>query len=330
MTNSSEKVQIQFWKLKTFNEKLNASIGFLKQYWQPLLKANAVIAGPLFILGMGFILFYFNVFLQNVRLLDSLEDNQIFYMFGQLFLYVFIGGILYIFSLLGIILVTLEFIHITQTKPSEIHNLKLIFKNARKKALKMIGHLILIGLIYYLVNVGVQIVGLILALIPIFGVFASLGLQIAAYLLFYSFIYLAVPMIYYEKFSFSKMFKQVRAMLRLNFWPTSGMYLGTKAIQFILANGVFPPLLGLFFWYFFQEIRKTSITEEPFAIIEQHKMVFILSMIVIFIMSLLNTASNIFHVVTSAVQYHSLKEQQTGSHLRQQIQNFENLTRRND
>lgn len=328
MTNSNENIKIQFWKLKTFNEKLNASIGFFKQYWKPLLKANTVIAGPLFVAGMGLILFYFNVFLQNATLLDKLNDNQVLYMIGQLFFYVFIGGLLYIFSLLGIILVTLEFVRITQTKPSEIHNLKLIFKHAKRKALKMIGNLMLIGLIYYLVNIGIQLLGIILALIPIFGIFASIGLQIAVYLAFYGFIYIAVPMIYYETFSFSKMVKEARSILRQNFWPTSGMYLGTKAIQFILANGLFPPIFGAIFWYLFNKIKHFP-TDDPTTFFIQHKIIFIWVMVLIFILSLFNTASNIFHVVTSAVQYFSLKEKHLGTHLRQQIQNFENLTKDN-
>lgn len=329
MTNLNATAQIQFWKLKTFNEKLNASIGFLKQYWKPLLKANAVIAGPLFILGMGLILFYFNVFLQNITLFQGFEEDEIVYMILQLFLYVFVGGFLYMLSLLGIILVTLEFVYLAQTKPSEIHNLKLIFKNARKRALKMLGNLLLIGLIYYVLNVVVQIVGLILVFIPVFGAFASIGLQVGLYVLFYAFIYLAVPMIYYEKLSFSKMMKEVEQMLRMSFWPTSGMYLGTKAIQFILANGLFPPIFGLLFWYFFDKIRAMSI-DDPSAFITQHKMIFVWVMVLMFILSLLNTASNIFHVVTSAVQYFSVKEEYKGNHLKQQIQNFENLTKVNE
>ena len=120
MNRFTNSTKIPYWKLTTFNEKLNASIAILKENWKPILKANAVIAGPLFIIGVGLILFYFNVFLQNITLQTMSPSGQ---MVWQLFLYFFIGGFLYGLSLLSIVLVTLEVVRLQKDDPENMGNL---------------------------------------------------------------------------------------------------------------------------------------------------------------------------------------------------------------
>lgn len=317
MQNLNETYQIRFWKLKTFNEKLNASIGFLKNFWKPLLRANLAIAGPLFILGVGIILFYFNVLLQNLVLESTSDFGTIFL---SLFFYIFLGGILYGFSFLTVILVTFEVIHLQQHDIKNMNNLSLIFKNIRKKFWKLAGVMFLLVAIFF---VGYMIVGMIsipLTFLGVFGALLMFPMQIALYLVIYSFSYVLLPMAYFEKNSLSVIIRKAKHFLEGNFWQTSGMYLGSKAIQYVIANGILIPIIISIYFYI---ISRVDLYAERFDSINENKLLFSLGMILLFLYLLFNLATNIFHVITSVVQYMSLKEQKESTYIFQQIENFE-------
>lgn len=320
MTNSTINQKIQYWRLKTFNQKLNATIELLKRHWKPLLRANAIIAGPLFIIGTGLILFYFNVFVQQITFQTTDDVGSLFF---QLFIYLFIGGLLYGTALLSMVLVTLEVIRLSKEEPENIDKLSLIFRNVRKQFLPFVGIMIAFVFLIFIGNFLIALLSIPLAALTLgIGSILLFPIQLGFQLIAYGFLYILLPMAYFENQSFSVNFYKSKEYFKSHFWQTAGMYLGSKGIQFVLVTGLSLPLFIALLSFIIQSLNSQA---GDIGLMAENKWIFNVFMIILFLYLLLNLASQIFHIITSAVQYLSLKEEEEGEHVFEQIATFESV-----
>lgn len=320
MTDLTKQKTIQFWKLKTFNEKLNASIGFLRIHWKPLLKANLVIAGPLFVIGIGTLLFYTQIFIQKIIIgTPNNEMNEVFSLFSK----VAISGLLYALALSAVSLVTFEYARMAQIDSPDRFDPKKIFKKCRKKFWRLFGAGALAVGAYYMIALVTNAMSMVFVMIPYVGIILFGIIQFGMMAFFYSFLYIYLPMTYFENGGISKLFKKTRQFLSRDFLSTAGMYLGNKAIQMVLTNGLLVPFIIYLFYRLIEIVEVEKLSPENMFI--ENRYIFIIFMIVVFIYMLLNTAFNIFHIITSVVQFYSLREKNEGHHVFQTIENFENV-----
>lgn len=320
MQNSTKRIDLPYWRLKTFNEKLNASIAFIKEYWKPLLKANLLVGGPLFIVGIGLIVYNILVFGNNV--ISNPEDPGVLRIV-VFFLNLFLGLMFYGVSILAITMVTLEFMKVQHNHPEKMDELNFIFQGAKKRLPKMIGFTLFGLFVSYLVGMVSQFLIIPLALIGAAGIIIFVPLYALAHISLYAYVYVIGPTAYYEKVSFSKTIEKGMRYIKGNFWQTVGMYFGSRIIQYIIVSGLLIPLISLIYGYF---IYKESLGGGIGLFGEQgQRYALYLAAGLLFIFFFLNLFTNIFHVISGAVQYHTLKEDKENNYINSQIEAFDEI-----
>ncbi len=320
MQNSTKRINLPYWRLRTFNEKLNASIAFLKQYWKPLFKANLLVGGPLFILGVGLIVYNGLVFGNN--LIANPDDPGVLRTV-ILFFNLFIGLIFYGFSILAITMITLEFMKVQHYHPERMDDLNFIFQNTRKRFLKMFGFTLFGLFVNYLVGLISQLLLLIVPFLGVVGIVIFVPLYFFVRMALFAYVYVIGPTAYYEKISFSKTIEQGLRFIKGNFWQTLGMYLGARIIQYIILFGFMWPLI-VAMWFFLIFAGPNGIDNGLYEQDAQRYVLYV-TMALIFVFTFLNLFTNIFHVISGAVQYHSLKEKKENNYINTQIDQFNAL-----
>jgi len=166
-----------------------------------LIKANLLVGGPLFILGIGLIVYNSLVFGQNL-IANPTEPGVLRTV--VFFLNIFLGLIFYGFSILAITMVTLEFMKVQHEQPDKMDNLNFIFQNAKKRFAKMLGFTLFGVFVSFLVGQVSQFALIPLAFLGIFGIIIFVPLYALTHLGLYAYVYVIGPTAYYEKITFSK------------------------------------------------------------------------------------------------------------------------------
>ncbi len=314
-------MNLQYWQLKTFNEKLNAISAFLKHYWKPLFRANLFIAGPMLVIGLGFITFYFNVFYQQSKL--DISDAFNLQLVMGLMASVFIGSILYFFSYMSLIAVTLEFIKIVEEVPQKINDLGFIFLRARQRILRLsllvfvFSTLASIGLVFIMLFVG--IIGVLLAFLG----FLILPAMLLGVLMVYSYLWIIIPTYYYQQLDIMKSMAKGVELIRGKFWQTIGMFSGLSIILYVIMMGLIFPILLFFFglttnWFRIDDL--SSIYQES-----NQDYMFYANLLFTMLSSFLSMFASIIIIVGGAIQYFTLLEDKENIYLFHQIENFNHL-----
>lgn len=304
--------EIQFWRLKTFNQKLNAVIGFLRHEWKPLLRSLLFIAGPPFVLGVALLVYYITILLQVA--FYNLPDNQLLYSL----IYFFVGNFIYALSLLTITVITFEIMRMKQQN-EDTSQVKLVFRRVRKKILKLIGLTLLLSVLFGLFLLLSSIISSTFLFMGSVGAILNLLLMSFLLLSFFSFIYLVIPITYYENMSIGNSVSKAVTFLKTSYWNTIGMFIGSLLIRLVVLSGIFVPILSLFFYY---AIEYNIMTRDDY---QEKKWFIIFLSLLYFIYYCVDILSNIFQVVSAGVQYHAVKEKVEQNHVFNQIEHFNEI-----
>ncbi len=230
--------KIKLYKIRSFSEKLNATIEFIRQNFKPLGKAIIYIIGPLAILTGLLMAQYFSFIFENIQA-DDFENFQ--NPFGAVFNSSYFGFIfLSMVSAALNISIVLNYMRLYQEKYPEEITVTEILNISWRDILPLIGLFVLIGFLL--------VFGFVIFIIP--GIYLMIVLSLASTILIF------------ERKGILEAIGRSFKLIKGKWWSTFGLIVVTYFIMQAVAMIFIIPFYVFYFLGVFTMVEESGITAE--------------------------------------------------------------------
>lgn len=284
--------KIEFYKMRDFGQKLNATIEFIRQNFSKFFLSLLLIAGPASLL-MGLIM---KGFMTDAFNMGANPDADPLAIFGPNYFFMIV-----ISAFMGVMLSLTCFSYMELYRNKEITEFSVV--DVFRNALSRFGA----AFILFIIIVITVIVSSIFFILP--GIY------------FFVVLSLALPILFFEKTGPFEAFGRCFRLIKEKWWSTFGLLFVSAIIAYVAAMIFSVPFYALYVF----EIFNLSSTEQPdpTAFINMFSSWYMaFSMMIMMIGSYLSYS---IVIVALAFQYFNLAERANAYGLIDKIQDFENV-----
>lgn len=292
----SQKI-IEFYKIRDFGEKFNATIEFIRYNFSSLIKISILIAAPMGLL-VGVILSdlfgSFSSIISDPSNMDNVEAIGLFTSIGLNYLLIILLSLISVSLSLAGIMSFMRMVYENKELPSVTE----VYGRALKKLLGLMGLIVII----YLINIA----GFIFFILP--GIYLMIVFS------------LSIPCYMFEDISIGEAISKPFKLIKEKWWSTFGLLLISSMIASFSSYIFAIPFYILVFGEMFTVLKNQQDPGSVMAIYTGWK-----SSASTGFMMVGSFLTYMVPIIALSFQYFNLKERQEGTGLKSQIDNFENL-----